>query len=594
MRAPRLARSGVRVSETAVAGAAGAVGWVERALIDMGSADGGPAPIRTAGLKDLVVRSRVGGSYWGARPTWSASVLTVVKADTPRALNDRLTFALDQGAAQKLGVLLPNRLWARSARRAIERRGVQCAIGEIDSWTVLDQVETVVVDGDDDLGFLALLAGRKVCCLSPGYLVGWGLTEDAPFLKERGKREVWQIVQAALIGGTRYFDPFSGRMASCESVVEQLSEWRRFIDQDRDLACCAGIAAWKRRRLRQFLAPQARGVPVLRKAELCVSRAKARGGAVAVWPSRSPAGLDSLAQQANVPLLRVEDGFLRSVGLGSDLLPPYSIVIDRKGVYYDPSRESDLEAILAKAEFPIALRQRARDLIDRLVTQKVTKYNVGGRDYFRPARRKVVLVPGQVEDDQSWLLGGADCSGNLDLLRRVRAHEPDAHVIYKPHPDVEAGNRIGAVADDAGLQYADEIVRDVSIPGLLDCVDAVHVLTSLTGFEALLRGREVVTYGQPFYSGWGLTVDLAPKLARRGRRLTLPELVAGVLILYPRYLDPVTGLLCPPEILVDRLARGRQGAGPWVRSLRRIRRTVERVSKSAAKAPPVSIRSSHA
>jgi capsular polysaccharide export protein len=33
----------------------------------------------------------------------------------------------------------------------------------------------------------------------------------------------------------------------------------------------------------------------------------------------------------------------------------------------------------------------------------------------------------------------------------------------------------------------------------------------------------------------------------------LDELVAAALLLYPRYLDPVTGLPCPPEVLVRRL-----------------------------------------
>ena len=39
-----------------------------------------------------------------------------------------------------------------------------------------------------------------------------------------------------------------------------------------------------------------------------------------------------------------------------------------------------------------------------------------------------------------------------------------------------------------------------------------------------------------------------------GRRLSLEQLVAGALILYPRYLDPVTRLPCTPELLVERMA----------------------------------------
>jgi capsular polysaccharide export protein len=80
-------------------------------------------------------------------------------------------------------------------------------------------------------------------------------------------------------------------------------------------------------------------------------------------------------------------------------------------------------------------------------------------------------------------------------------------------------------------------------------------LTSLTGFEALLRDCEVVTHGYPFYAGWGLTHDLAPPIDRRqARTVSRAELVAAALILYPRYLDPVTKLPCPPEVLIERLA----------------------------------------
>ena len=62
----------------------------------------------------------------------------------------------------------------------------------------------------------------------------------------------------------------------------------------------------------------------------------------------------------------------------------------------------------------------------------------------------------------------------------------------------------------------------------------------------------VVTYGRPFYAGWGLTRDAHPPL-RRGRRLRLEELVAATLILYPHYIDPVTRLPCGPEHLVGQL-----------------------------------------
>jgi capsular polysaccharide export protein len=95
----------------------------------------------------------------------------------------------------------------------------------------------------------------------------------------------------------------------------------------------------------------------------------------------------------------------------------------------------------------------------------------------------------------------------------------------------------------------------------------VVVNTSLIGFEALMRGKAVTTIGRPFYAGWGLTDDVDPP--PRARSLTLDELLAAALILYPSYVDPETGLPAPPEIAVEALARERARAGRLDRRLRR-------------------------
>jgi capsular polysaccharide export protein len=133
------------------------------------------------------------------------------------------------------------------------------------------------------------------------------------------------------------------------------------------------------------------------------------------------------------------------------------------------------------------------------------------------------------------------------------------------------------VTDADLLAHADEIVRGESMPSLLARVDAVHVLTSLTGFEALLRGLDVTVHGHPFFAGWGLTRDLAGPLPRRTRRLAVAELVAGALILYPLYLDPVTGRRCTPETLLQRFADGWVPKWSWIIALRRLEGRIARL-----------------
>lgn len=151
----------------------------------------------------------------------------------------------------------------------------------------------------------------------------------------------------------------------------------------------------------------------------------------------------------------------------------------------------------------------------------------------------MILVPGQVEDDASIRYGSPQIYRNLDLLRTVRERNPNAYIIYKPHPDVVSGNRIGHISPDDAARYADQTAEQADILTCLQYADEIHTMTSLTGFEALLRGKKVSCYGLPFYAGWGLTQDLLP-IPRRSRRLELWQLVAGTLIYYPDYIHPKT------------------------------------------------------
>jgi capsular polysaccharide export protein len=189
-----------------------------------------------------------------------------------------------------------------------------------------------------------------------------------------------------------------------------------------------------------------------------------------------------------VRLLRLEDGFLRSVGLGADLIAPLSWVVDAQGLHYDATRPSDLEDILARTDFTPALLGRASALRASILCAGLTKYNVGTADWSRPpGDQRVILVPGQVETDASLALGAPHSRTNMGLLQAVRQKNPDAYIVYKPHPDVLAGLRAKGIGEDGALSWADAQVTDVAMGALLPRVDEVHVLTSLAGFEALLR-----------------------------------------------------------------------------------------------------------
>ncbi|GLK74854.1 hypothetical protein GCM10008171_01060 [Methylopila jiangsuensis] len=372
--------------------------------------------------------------------------------------------------------------------------------------------------------------------------------------------------------GIVWLDPFDRRIISAARALEIAADALRHRARTSRRSVGCGVTRWKRPAVAALLAGP-NGPPLFEPSpEAAARRANACGGRVVVWASRGRDAAEEAATAAGAPLARLEDGFLRSVGLGAAFTPALSLVLDEAGIYYDPSVPSELENLLNHAAIPPALADRAARLRARLVAENVTKYNVGAaRGRIVPEGRRGVLAPGQVEDDASILKGAGAVRTNRDLLAAARARNPDAFIVYKPHPDVVAGYRKGAVAEAELARLADAVVVDGAIADLYPQCEALETMTSLSGFEALLRGLRVVTHGQPFYSGWGLTEDLAPH-PRRGRARTLDELVAATLILYPLYHDPVSGLPCGPETALDRIAEGRaRAATPLGRALARAR-----------------------
>jgi capsular polysaccharide export protein len=272
----------------------------------------------------------------------------------------------------------------------------------------------------------------------------------------------------------------------------------------------------------------------------------------------------------------LEDGFLRSVGLGADLTTPISWVADKRGIYYDATRPSDLEHLLATHEFTPRERDRARALRARLLFAGITKYNVGGKSWQRPASaQRVILIPGQVESDASIRAGTNRITQNLELVKNVRQIHPDSFLIYKPHPDVIAGLRRGGQENESINEWCNQVLTDTDVHSLLEQIDEVHTMTSLTGFEALLRGKKVVTYGMPFYAGWGLTDDrdmAAATTAHRRRTLDIDELVFASLVLYPLYADHSGVRLDGPEQAINELVALKQKRPRPFRVLRAILR----------------------
>ncbi len=323
--------------------------------------------------------------------------------------------------------------------------------------------------------------------------------------------------------------------------VSNVSEWKRDIITELLVAAGAGSV--------RYLDPD------IGRAELEDLFRGQHNPTIAIWGMNETPALVAYGEEHGVPIWRIEDGFIRSKGLGARHIPPASLMIDKSGgLYFRSDVPSELETFLTQHSFTEAERTEARIYMDRILERKITKYNLRetGETYSVDPAGSNVLVFGQCEDDNSILYGSPVVKLNTDLIERALAEFPDAAIYFRPHPDVTAGLR-PALSDI--YAYADRVcIMDKPYPVWeeIDRFEAIVVMTSLAGFEALMRGRKVRTFGQPFYAGWGLTNDFLD-CPRRGRQLSLEEVFYGAYLHAPTYLVPGTGRETSIDDVMDRL-----------------------------------------
>lgn len=354
---------------------------------------------QAAAARRALASARIGGDWWnsggeGELPAGDGYTVVLLAepavADTgtpPReaALAAMLDCALAENPADRLVIVAPDPIGEalRPSLVAAATGGAAIISRPLDPWLLLDRAARVYSAGGE-IGLLALIAEVPVAAFGSAFYTGWGATKDAAGMLQRPfRRNTDEIFAGACLLATRYRDPFRNIRASFDDVLAVLADWRRLDEANRRIAVCVGMSFWKRRRIADFVRSSA-GDPVFRRTTAGAVAAalrdrKAPARAIAGWASRLPDGLAAAAAQAGVPLVRVEDGFIRSVGLGSDFLPPASLVLDARGMYFDPRVRSDLEVLLGEAAFGPALVARAQALAAQLVARGVTKYNLADR-----------------------------------------------------------------------------------------------------------------------------------------------------------------------------------------------------------------------
>lgn len=251
-----------------------------------------------------------------------------------------------------------------------------------------------------------------------------------------------------------------------------------------------------------------------------------------------------LAKKYDTNFVLLEDGFIRSLGLGVEGAKSFSIVCDDIGIYYDATSPSRLENILNSYDFDEALLNQAQKAKEFLLQNHISKYNNAKnidkefiKKYKLEEKENNILIISQVGGDASLEYGMLKPFSTKDIIDDAIKENPNSNIYIKIHPDVLSGKKksdFDVQKLDSKIVIIDENINPIS---LLKQFKKVYTKTSGMGFEALLCGCECVCYGMPFYAGWGVTIDKG-NCKRRVKKRTVIEIFAASYILYSIYYNP--------------------------------------------------------
>lgn len=221
-----------------------------------------------------------------------------------------------------------------------------------------------------------------------------------------------------------------------------------------------------------------------------------------IWGYKAPQFFIDYVREQALDIFFLEDGFIRSAPDDLSDAPPLSIVMDSQAPYFDTTRPNDLTDLIANFDFDQSGYDEtlAQEMLDYYVAHRVSKYNhqpyVDVRPIYGIKDKKRVLVLGQVPHDDSLKYGGGVGITLLDVVNQAMEDNPDAQIIVKPHPMTLKDSALLATLESLNCLI---LTQSIHLVDALETVDHVYTITSLGGFEALLRGKKVTVLGRPFY-----------------------------------------------------------------------------------------------
>jgi hypothetical protein len=125
------------------------------------------------------------------------------------------------------------------------------------------------------------------------------------------------------------------------------------------------------------------------------------------------------------------------------------------------------------------------------------------------ATRRFVYFPLHVVDDYKIKRVIPHCVDQASIIEQVADALPHGHeLVLKEHPMSIGRNSTALLRRLKRIPNARLVDPYTSSHELMRRADAIAVISSTVGLEALLYGKPVLTLGQPFYSGYGVTLDV--------------------------------------------------------------------------------------
>ncbi|WP_351118944.1 hypothetical protein [Psychrobacter sp. SMN/5/1215-MNA-CIBAN-0208] len=224
-----------------------------------------------------------------------------------------------------------------------------------------------------------------------------------------------------------------------------------------------------------------------------------------IWGYKAPDYFIDYVREQGLDIFFLEDGFIRSGPDDDSSTPPLSIVMDSQAPYFDTTRPNDLTDLITNFDFDQDGYDEtlAQEMLDYYVSHRVSKYNhqpyVDVVPIYGVKNKKRMLVLGQVPHDDSLKYGGGIGITLLDVVNKAVEENPNAQIIVKPHPmTLDDPSIVSALTKLDCLM----LTQSIHLVDALETIDYVYTITSLGGFEALLRGKKVTVLGKPFYVGW--------------------------------------------------------------------------------------------